>query len=102
MTLVSRLAGGYAVVDLGVDVELPAFRVARATLLEREAAIEIAEHTEPAAGVGFAFDPCFERRHLFRQQIAVAARRRERTRRATRLQVHGHQPEFVGGARERR
>ena len=84
-----------AVVDLGIDVELPPFGVARRALLDREPAIEIAEHAESPAGVGLAFDPRFERRHLLRQQIAVAPGRGQRTGRATRLQVHGHQPEFV-------
>ncbi len=56
---------------------------------------------KPAACIRLALDPCLERRDLLRQQFAVAAGRGERARRAARLEVHGHQPEFVRACLER-
>src|SRR5690348_9076948 len=53
-------------------------------------------------GIGFTLDPRLERRHLLRQQFAVAARSGERTRRAAGLQVHRHQPKLVRSARKER
>src|SRR6187399_1306313 len=86
-------SGRDSVVELGIDVELAALRIARRALLDAEPAIEIAEHAESMTGVRFTFDPRFERRHLLREQIAIASRRGQRASRATRLEMHGHQPE---------
>src|SRR5688572_9855041 len=66
-------SGRIAVVEIGEDIDLPSLCITRGTFLQSEAAIEVSQQAEPAAGAGFGVYPRFQRCHLLRQQIAVAA-----------------------------